>query len=407
MRSTPVFASRVKENPLTTPIERIRGYHAELTGVRRDLHAHPELAFEESRTSALVVESLKKWGIETHAGLARTGVVGVIKGKAGARSIGLRADMDCLPMHETNSFAHKSQTAGRMHACGHDGHTTMLLGAARYLAETRNFAGTAYLIFQPAEEGGGGGQVMVKEGLFRQFPADAVYALHNYPDLPAGKMAVRAGPMMAATDEIKISIKGTGGHGAFPHLAVDPVVASAHVITALQTIASCNVEPVDAVVVSVCSLATSQIGAHNVIPNAVNMIGTVRTFRPQTRELAERRVKEIVAKVAEAFGASASVEYTRGYPATVNSPRESQFAAQVGERVFGAANVITDFNPVMGGEDFSYMLQEKPGAYVFLGQGGGPNSCFLHNPGYDFNDEVIPLGAGYLAALVEEALPLK
>jgi hippurate hydrolase len=315
--------------------------------------------------------------------------------------------MDCLPMHETNSFAHKSQTAGRMHACGHDGHTTMLLGAARYLAETRNFAGTAYLIFQPAEEGGGGGQVMVKEGLFRQFPADAVYALHNYPDLPAGKMAVRAGPMMAATDEIKISIKGTGGHGAFPHLAVDPVVAAAHVITALQTIASRNVEPVDAVVVSVCSLATSQIGAHNVIPNAVNMIGTVRTFRPQTRELAERRVKEIVAKVADAFGASASVEYTRGYPATVNSPRESQFAAQVGERVFGAANVITDFNPVMGGEDFSYMLQEKPGAYVFLGQGGGPNSCFLHNPGYDFNDDVIPLGAGYLAALVEEALPLK
>ena len=393
---------------MNNPIERIHSYHAELTGVRCDLHAHPELAFEESRTSALVAESLKKWGIETHIGLAKTGVVGVIKGKAnGGKSIGLRADMDCLPMHETNSFAHKSQNAGRMHACGHDGHTTMLLGAARYLAETRNFAGTAYLIFQPAEEGGGGGQVMLKEGLFRKFPADAVYALHNYPGLPAGKMAVRAGAVMAATDEIKISIRGTGGHGAFPHLTVDPVVAAAHVITALQTIASRNVEPVDAVVVSICSLATSQIGAFNVIPDAVNLVGTVRTFKAKTRDLAERRVKEIATKVAEAFGASASIEYSRGYPATVNTPRESQFAAEVGGRVFGPGNVIVDFEPVMGGEDFSYMLLEKPGAYVFLGQGGGPNSCFLHNPGYDFNDQVIPLGAGYLAALVEEALPLK
>ena len=389
-------------------IESIRRHHAELTAVRRDIHAHPELAFEESRTSALVAEKLAALGIEVHRGLARTGVVGMIKGKADSpRSIGLRADMDCLPMHETNSFAHKSQTPGRMHACGHDGHTTMLLGAARYLAETRNFAGTVYLVFQPAEEGGGGAQVMMKDGLFRRFPADEVYALHNYPGLPAGKMAVRAGAMMAATDEVKISIKGTGGHGAFPHLAVDPVVVAAHVITALQTIASRNVEPVDAVVVSICSLATSQIGAFNVIPDAVNLVGTVRTFKPGTRDLAERRVKAICSKVAEAFGASAGIEYTRGYPATVNTPRESQFAAQVGERVFGPGNVITDFDPVMGGEDFSYMLQEKPGAYVFLGQGGGPNSCFLHNPGYDFNDEVIPLGAGYLAALVEEALPAR
>ena len=390
------------------PVDRIRSYHAELTGVRRDLHAHPELAFEESRTSALVVESLKKWGIETHTGLAKTGVVGVVKGKAnGSRGIGLRADMDCLPMHETGTVPYKSTHAGRMHACGHDGHTTMLLGAARYLAETRNFAGTAYLIFQPAEEGGGGGQVMVKEGLFRKFPADEIYALHNYPGLAPGKIAVRPGPMMAATDEIKISIKGTGGHGAFPHLAVDPVVAAAHVITALQTIASRNVEPVDAVVVSICSMATSQIGAFNVIPDAVDLVGTVRTFRAATRDLAQQKVKLIVSKTAEALGATATVEYTRGYPATVNSAAESAFAARVGERVLGAGNVITDFDPVMGGEDFSFMLQEKPGAYVFLGQGGGPSSCFLHNPGYDFNDAVIPLGAGYLAALVEEALPLK
>jgi hippurate hydrolase len=396
------------EHPPLSSVEHARRQHAELTTLRRDIHAHPELAFEENRTATLVADKLAAWGIEVHRGLAKTGVVGVIKGRTDSpRSIGLRADMDCLPMHETNSFAHKSTNPGRMHACGHDGHTTMLLGAARYLAETRNFAGSAYLIFQPAEEGGGGGQVMVKEGLFRKFPADTIYALHNYPGLPAGKMAVRAGPVMAATDEIKISIKGTGGHGAFPHLAVDPVVAAAHVLTALQTIASRNVSPVDAVVVSICSLATSQIGAFNVIPDSVELIGTVRSFKPKTRDLAENRVREICMKVADAFGATASVEYTRGYPATVNSAAEAAFAARVGERVLGAGNVITDFDPVMGGEDFSFMLQEKPGAYVFLGQGGGPSSCFLHNPGYDFNDAVIPLGAGYLAALVEEALPLK
>lgn len=393
------------EPSLRSPVEHVRRYHAELTAVRRDLHAHPELAFEENRTASIVAEKLAGWGIEVHCGLAKTGLVGVIRGKAASgRSIGLRADMDCLPMHETGSVPYRSKHEGRMHACGHDGHTTMLLGTARYLAETRDFAGTAYLIFQPAEEGGGGGQVMVREGLFDRFPAEQVYALHNYPGLPAGKMAVRAGPVMAATDELRITIQGTGGHGAFPHLAVDPVIAAAHVVTALQTVASRNVEPVDAVVVSVCSMATSQIGAFNVIPDAVHLVGTVRTFRPQTRDLAEKRVREIAAKVAEALGARATVEYVRGYPATVNSPRESQFAARVGERIFGAANVITDFAPVMGGEDFSYMLQARPGAYVFLGQGGGPNGCFLHNPGYDFNDEVIPLGAGYLAALVEDAL---
>jgi amidohydrolase len=315
--------------------------------------------------------------------------------------------MDCLPIHEQNSFSHKSRHEGRMHACGHDGHTAMLLGTARYLAETRNFDGTAYLIFQPAEEGGGGGQVMVQEGLFKRFPANEVYAVHNYPGLPAGKMAVRAGPVMAATDEVQITVRGKGGHAAFPHLVVDPVVTAAQIITALQTIASRNVDPVDAVVVSLCSLQTSQVGAFNVVADSLKMIGTVRSFRPQTRDLAEQRVKQICTKVAEALGASAEVDYVRGYPATVNTPRESQFAAGVGERIFGKGNVITEFDPVMGGEDFSYMLLERPGAYVFLGQGGGPGACFLHNPNYDFNDEVIPLGSGYLAALVEDSLPIR
>jgi amidohydrolase len=393
---------------MTSPVERIRGYHAELQGLRRDLHAHPELAFSESRTSTLVADRLAAWGIEVHRGLAKTGIVGVVQGRknSSGKAIGLRADMDCLPIHETGDVPYRSQHAGRMHACGHDGHTAMLLGAARYLAETRRFDGTAYLIFQPAEEAGGGGQVMVKEGLFEKFPANEVYALHNWPGLPPGKIAVGTGAMMAATDEVQITVRGKGGHGAMPHLVVDPVVAAAQIISALQTIASRNVDPADAVVVSICSMQTSQVGAFNVVPDSVRLIGTVRSFRPQIRDLAERRLREIVTKVAEALGGSAEIDYARGYPATVNSAREAAFAAAVGERIFGKGNVITDPTPTMGGEDFSYMLQERPGAYVFLGQGGGPGGCFLHNPNFDFNDEVIPLGAGYLAALVEHALPL-
>ncbi|HEU0307201.1 MAG TPA: M20 aminoacylase family protein [Lysobacter sp.] len=390
------------------PLEMLRLFHAELVHIRRDIHANPELGFEEKRTSQLVADKLAEWGIEVHRGLATTGVVGVVKGrKDSGRAIGLRADMDCLPMHEVSDVPHKSTVAGRMHACGHDGHTTMLLGAARYLAQTRNFDGTVNLIFQPAEEGGGGGRVMVEEGLFTRFPVDAVYALHNWPGLPAGKIAVRSGPMMAATDEIKIKVRGKGGHAALPHLAADPVVATAHIITALQTIASRNANPIDALVVSLCSMQTSQVGAFNVIPGHVELIGTVRTFSKEMRELAEKRIREIATAVAEGLGASAEVEYRRGYPATVNTEKEAAFAARVGEKVFGKGNVVTDGEPTMGGEDFSFMLQAKPGAYVFLGQGGAQGGCFLHNPGYDFNDEVIPLGAGYLAALAEESLPLK
>jgi len=393
---------------LDNPVEYIRAFHNELADIRRDIHAHPELGFDEQRTSDLVAAKLQSWGIEVHRGIAKTGLVGVVKGRksTSGRAVGLRADMDCLPMHEVGDPSYKSTNAGRMHACGHDGHTTMLLGAGKYLAETRNFDGTAYLIFQPAEEGGGGGRVMVEEGLFERFPADEIYALHNWPLLPPGKMSVRPGPITAATDEIQISVRGKGGHGAMPHLAVDPVVISAHIITALQTIASRNVNPVDALVVSVCSMETSQVGVFNVIPEAVKLIGTVRTFTPATRELAEQRIKDIVANVAKALGGSAEIEYQRGYPATINTEREARFAAKVAERIFGKDNVETDGEPTMGGEDFSYMLQARPGAYAWLGQGGGPLGCFLHNPGYDFNDEVIPLGAGYLAALVEESLPI-
>ena len=387
------------------PVEHIRGFHAELIAFRRDMHAHPELAFQEMRTSDRVAQQLTGWGIEVHRGLAKTGLVGVIRGrKAGERSVGLRADMDCLPMHETAARPYKSQNEGRMHACGHDGHTTMLLGAARYLAETRNFDGTTYVIFQPAEEHGGGGNVMVREGLFQRFAMDQIYALHNWPGLPPGKIAVRAGAMLAATDEIRIEVTGRGGHAALPHLAVDPVVVAAHIITALQTIASRNVSPVDAIVISVCSMQTSQVGAFNVIPSAVQLIGTVRTFRAATQELAGRRIREIATGVAESLGATAKVEYLRGYPATVNTAREADFAAEVGERIFGRDNVVREFDPTMGGEDFSYMLQVRPGAYVLLGQGGGESGCYLHNPSYDFNDDVIPLGAGYLAALAEAAL---
>ena len=354
---------------MTTPIERIRAYHRELTEIRRDLHAHPELSFTEQRTSGVVAQYLHQLGVETHTGLAKTGVVGVIPGKKnGGRAIALRADMDCLPMHEQNSFSHKSRYEGRMHACGHDGHTTMLLGGALPRRDPQLLRHRLHGL--PASRGRRRRRRGHGEGrLFERFPADEVYAVHNWPGLPAGQMAVRAGPVMAATDEVQITLRGRGGHGAMPQL-VDPVVAAAQVISALQTIASRNVSPLDSVVVSICSMQTSQLGAFNVIPEHVRLVGTVRSFRPETRDLAEKRLREITTKIAEALGCSADVSYTRGYPATINSAREAQFAARVGERVFGKGNVITEHEPTMGGEDFSYMLQARPGAYVFLGQGG-------------------------------------
>jgi len=390
------------------PIDFLRRQHPELTALRHDLHAHPELGFEEHRTAQVVTGELDKLGVEYHTGVGRTGVVAVVRGarQDSGRAIGLRADMDALPMHEENDFAHASRFKGRMHGCGHDGHTTMLLGAARYLAATRRFDGTVNLIFQPGEEGFAGGKAMVDDGLFERFPADAIYALHNWPALPPGKIGIRPGPMMAAADRIEIHIEGRGGHGAHPHLAVDPVLVAGHIITAAQSIVARNVSPLDTAVVSLCSMHAGNLAAMSVIPREARLVGTVRSFRAQTADAIERRLNELVHSIAAAFGASATLRYERLYPATINSGREAEFAADVAAALIGEHNVVRDLEPSMGSEDFSFMLQRCPGAYARLGQGGAEGGCFLHNSRYDFNDEVIPLGAGYLAALAEHALPL-
>jgi amidohydrolase len=394
---------------LETPVESIRSFHDELIRVRQDLHAHPELGFEEVRTAHVVTEKLSEFGVEVHSGIGKTGVVGVIHGRSrrSGRAVGLRADMDALPLVEENGFAHASRYAGRMHGCGHDGHTTMLLGAARYLAGTRRFDGTVYVIFQPGEEGFAGAKAMMEDGLFERFPAEEVYALHNWPGLPPGKVGVSPGPAMAAADRIEITIDGRGGHGAHPHAAVDPVLVAGHIITAAQSIVARNVNPIDTAVVSLCAMEAGNLAAFSVIPSHARLVGTVRTFRPDTQDMVERRIKELVASIAAAFGATAMVRYERVYPATVNHRAQAEFAARVAERLVGPENVVRNLDPSMGAEDFSFMLQRKPGAYVRLGQGGGEGGCFLHSSRYDFNDAVIPLGAGYLAALAEHALPLE
>ena len=377
----------------------------ELTAWRRDLHAHPELGFEEQRTAALVAEKLASWGIEVHRGLAGTGVVGTVQGRVrGNRSIGLRADMDALPLAELNKFAHVSTHPGRMHACGHDGHTTMLLAAARKLAERRNFAGTVHLIFQPAEEGLGGAQRMLDEGLFTQFPCDAVYGLHNWPGLPFGTVGMRTGAMMAAMDSITIEVTGKGGHGALPHLAVDPIVISAQIITALQTLVSRSTDPLSAAVVSITAVQGGM--AHNVIPERVRMLGTVRSFSAAVRDALESGITRIAAGVAESLGAVATVDYRRISPAVVNAAREIAIATRAAAAVVGAEQVASDITPIMGSEDFAFMLAAKPGAYVFLGQAGSASSCMVHNPRYDFDDALLPIGASYWLALVQQELPL-
>ena len=390
------------------PSDYITRWHDEFTTIRRDLHAHPELGFEEHRTARVVQERLTALGIEHHVGIGKTGIVAVIPGTStgSGRSVGLRADMDALPMQEENAFAHKSRYDGRMHGCGHDGHTTMLLAAAKYLHETKRFDGTAYLIFQPGEEGYAGAKAMIADGLFERFPAEQVYALHNWPGLAPGRIGITPGPAMAAADRIEITIDGKGGHGAHPYAAIDPVLVAGHIITAAQSIVSRNVNPIDTAVVSLCAMHAGHPGAMSVIPAHAKLVGTVRTFRPATQDMIEKRLTELVQSIAAAFGATARLHYERVYPATINHYREAMFAADVAEALIGRDNVVRNLDPSMGAEDFSFMLQAKPGAFARLGQGGAEGGCFLHNSTYDFNDAVIPLGAGYLAALAEAAMPL-
>jgi len=390
------------------PSDYITRWHDEFTAIRRDLHAHPELGFEEHRTARVVQERLAALGIEHHVGIGKTGIVAVIPGTStgSGRSVGLRADMDALPMQEENAFAHKSRYDGRMHGCGHDGHTTMLLAAAKYLHETKRFDGTAYLIFQPGEEGYAGARAMIADGLFERFPAEQVYALHNWPGLAPGRIGITPGPAMAAADRIEITIDGKGGHGAHPHAAIDPVLVAGHIITAAQSVVSRSVNPIDTAVVSLCAMHAGHPGAMSVIPAHAKLVGTVRTFRPATQDMIEKRLTELVQSIAAAFGARARLHYERVYPATINHYREAMFAADVAEALIGRDNVVRNLDPSMGAEDFSFMLEAKPGAFARLGQGGAEGGCFLHNSTYDFNDAVIPLGAGYLAALAEAAMPL-
>jgi len=401
---------------MTTPRLRAEGrafahiarFHPEITALRRDLHAHPELGFEEVYTARRVQEALRACGVdEIHAGIGRTGVVGVIRGRStdSGRMIGLRADMDALPMTEENDFAWCSATSGLMHGCGHDGHTAMLVGAARYLAETRNFDGTAVLIFQPGEEGFAGARVMIEDGLFERFPVQSVFAMHNWPAMPAGTVGLNPGAMMAAADRITIEVTGKGGHGAHPHLTVDPVLVSAHLITAMQSIVSRNVRPIDAAVVSVCAVQTGDLGAMAVVPGKATLVGTVRTFSPTVQAQVEQRLGELCRAVAEGFGATASVHFERIYPATINTAAEALFAGDVAQALVGARNVERHMEPSMGAEDFSFMLQHKPGAYLRIGQ-DARGGAFLHNSRYDFNDEILPLGAALHASLIEQGMPL-
>jgi hippurate hydrolase len=386
-------------------INRVGDLADEITAWRRDFHENPELLFDVHRTAGIVAEKLKSFGCdEVVTGLGRTGVVGVIKGRTNnsGRVIGLRADMDALPIEEATNVPHTSKVPGKMHACGHDGHTAMLMGAAKYLAETRNFDGTAVVIFQPAEEGGGGGNEMVKDGLMERFGVQEVYGMHNMPGIPVGQFAIRPGAMMAAADRFTITIEGKGGHAARPHDCIDPVVISAHVITALQTIASRNTDPLESVVVSVCTVKAGE--AFNVIPQTAMLLGTVRTLSPEVRDLAETRIRAIVENVCAAFGAKAEVEYDRGYPVTMNDPDKTEFMARVARAVGGENAVDTTVPPLMGAEDFSYMLEQRPGAYIFLGNG---DTAGVHHPAYDFNDEASPYGVSLWAKIIESGMPAR
>ena len=389
----------------------IAKFHPELTALRRDLHAHPELGYEEVYTAARVAQALELCGVdEVHTNIGKTGVVGIIRGRSNhsGKMVGLRADMDALPMTEMNDFAWKSAKGGLMHGCGHDGHTAMLVGAARYLAETRNFDGTVALIFQPGEEGYAGAKAMIDDGLFERFPVQAVFAMHNWPHMRPGTIALNSGAMMAASDRVTIEITGRGGHGAHPYQNIDPVLVAAHTITALQSVVSRNIRAIDSGVVSICAVQTGDLGAMSVVPSKATLVGTVRTFNPSVQDLIERRITELCSAVALGFGATASVKYERLYPPTINSSTEALFTMRVAESIVGASQVVRDLDPSMGSEDFSFMLQVKPGAYLRIGQGteNGPGSCALHNSRYDFNDAILPLGAAMHASLAEQFMPL-
>ena len=391
----------------------IAAFHPEITALRRDLHAHPELGFEERYTSDRVQQALKVCGVdEIHSGIGKTGVVALIHGRSGAgsgRMVGLRADMDALPITEQNDFAWKSGHTGLMHGCGHDGHTAMLVGAARYLAETRNFDGTAVLIFQPGEEGFAGAKAMIKDGLFERFPVQSIFGMHNWPAMRQGSVGINSGPMMAASDRITIEISGRGGHGAHAYQTVDPVLVAGHIITAVQSIVSRNVRPVDSAVISLCTLRAGEHGAMNVIPGSATLSGTVRSFKPEVQDLLEQRLQDLCSAIALAFGASATVHYERMYPATINNEAQARFAGDVAQSLVGSECVVRDLEPSMGAEDFSFMLQAKPGAYLRIGQGAenGVGSCGLHNNRYDFNDAILPLGAALHASLIEQAMALQ
>ncbi len=387
-----------------TVIKEIKLLHDEMTEWRRDIHQHPELKFEENRTSDLVAAKLEEFGIEIHRGLAKTGVVGTIRNGDGP-SIGLRADMDALPLEEKNTFKHASSNPGKMHACGHDGHTAMLLGAAKHLAASKNFKGTVNLIFQPAEEGGGGGELMIKEGLFEMFPVDSVYGLHNWPGMPAGTFGVGSGPIMAAADMFDLTINGRGGHAAFPDQCIDPIVVASQVVSALQTITSRNTHPVDSVVISVTQIHAGD--AYNVIPDSVRMHGTVRTFQTETRDKIPSSMLRVAEGVCAAYGTTCELNYMSGYPTTINSVPETEISAKAVVDLLGEDKIILNPTPSMGAEDFSYMLEARPGCYVWLGIGPGKGEagCMLHSSRYDFNDDVLPTGASYWVKLVENELP--
>lgn len=383
-------------------IEAIAANHDQLTDWRRDIHAHPELAFEEHRTADMVADALTSFGVDVTRGLGKTGVVGTLSRGTSKAAVGLRADMDALPILESNTFEYRSRHEGKMHACGHDGHTTMLLGAAQYMAANPSFDGTVHFIFQPAEEGAGGARVMIEDGLFEQFPVDAVFGMHNWPGLEVGKFEVRTGAMMASIDMIDILIEGFGGHGALPHQTSDPVLAAAQVITAVQGVVARNVNPLDSAVVSITTVHGGD--AHNVIPATVRLGGGIRTLSAESRDLVVARVKATAEGVCAGMNTKAIVDIQPNYPVLINSPDETRLCVQVASGLVGSQNVNPSAPPVMGSEDFAFMLQERPGCYLFIGNGEGKGGCMIHNPGYDFNDDVLPLGASYWVQLAEAFL---